>query len=100
CAFAKPGDATGLCCDRDCHTCGSCNITGKEGICQPVPAGTDSADCIDSASDPSGKCGGKCNGQWGCQFPAAGTSCGQCKACDGASKCMVAPDDDATCGSV
>lgn len=100
CAIA-PGSTTGLCCDRDCHACGSCNLPGKEGTCVPALAGTDpNHDCIDSASDPSGVCGGKCNGQWACQFPAAGTTCGLCKVCDGASKCNVMPEDDTTCGVI
>ena len=62
CAIA-PGATTGLCCDHDCHACGSCNLPGKEGTCVPALAGTDpNHDCIDSASDPSGVCGGKCDG--------------------------------------
>src|SRR5438128_305882 len=66
-----------------------------------APANTDpNHDCIDSASDPSGKCGGICNGQWGCQFPPLGMSCGTCKQCDGASKCIIKPDDDDACGVI
>jgi len=100
CAIS-PGATTGVCCDRDCRTCGSCNLPGKEGTCVPVPAGQDPEnDCIDSASDPTGKCGGKCNGQWGCEFPKQGTVCGTCKVCDGASRCNVMPDDDAACGDI
>lgn len=100
CAIA-PGDTTGVCCDRDCRACGTCNLPGKVGTCVPTEAGTDpNHDCIDSASDPSGKCGGRCNGQWACEFPAAGTSCGTCKQCDGASKCSVKPDDDDICGVI
>lgn len=100
CAIS-PGATSGLCCDRDCHACGSCNIPGKEGTCVPAAAGTDpNHDCIDSASDPSGLCGGKCNGQWACQFPASGTTCGLCKVCDGAAKCDVMPEDDTACGVI
>jgi len=96
-----PGASSGLCCDRDCHACGSCNLPGKEGTCVPALAGTDpNHDCIDSASDPSGVCGGKCDGQWACQFPAMGTSCGLCKVCDGAAKCNVMPEDDTACGVI
>jgi len=100
CAIA-PGDTTGVCCNRDCHACGTCNLPGKVGVCVPTAAGTDpNHDCIDSASDPTGVCGGKCNGQWACEFPAAGTSCGTCKQCDGASKCAVKPEDDNACGVI
>jgi MYXO-CTERM domain-containing protein len=100
CAIS-PGQTSGLCCDRDCHSCGSCNLPGKEGTCVPALAGTDpNHDCIDSASDPSGVCGGKCDGQWACQFPSAGTTCGLCKVCDGAAKCDVMPEDDTACGVI
>jgi hypothetical protein len=91
----------GVCCDRACNQCGTCNLPGKEGVCVPTPANTDPAhDCIDSQSDPTGVCGGKCNGQWACEFPAAGTVCGQCKACDGSGKCNVTPEDDDSCGDI
>ncbi|HET6149520.1 MAG TPA: kelch repeat-containing protein [Polyangia bacterium] len=100
CAIA-PGDTSGVCCDRDCRACGTCNLPDTMGTCVPTPAGTDPHhDCIDSASDPTGVCGGKCNGQWGCEFPAAGTTCGTCKQCDGASKCSVKPEDDDACGVI
>ena len=66
-----------------------------------TPADTDpNHDCIDSASDPTGVCGGRCNGQWGCEFPPAGKACGTCKVCDGASKCSVMPEDDMMCGVI
>jgi hypothetical protein len=102
CAFANPGDPTGFCCDRTCDKCGTCDGSTDptmKGTCIPTPAGTDpSHDCIDSASDPTGKCGGTCNGKWACEFPKLGTVCDQCKTCDGSGKCNVKPDDDATCG--
>ena len=93
--------ADGYCCDQHCGQCGSCNLPGKEGICDFTPAGTDPAhECIDSASDPSGRCGGVCNGRGACEFPGAGTTCGTCKACDGSGKCSLAPEDDQTCGDI
>jgi hypothetical protein len=101
CARANPNDATGVCCDRACDICGSCNMPGMPGTCVPAAAGTDPAgSCIDSASDMTGVCGGKCNGHFGCQFPPGGASCGQCKACDGSGKCNVMPADDPTCGDI
>jgi MYXO-CTERM domain-containing protein len=67
----------------------------------PTPAGTDpDGECIDSASDPGGKCGGLCDGHARCLYPAAGTSCGTCKACNGASLCNITPDDDDACGTI
>ena len=93
--------ADGYCCDKRCGACGSCNLPGKEGTCDFTPAGTDLRnECIDSASDPSGKCGGVCNGRGACEFPAANTACGTCKTCDGSGKCSVKPEDDPACGVV
>ncbi|HET6148241.1 MAG TPA: kelch repeat-containing protein [Polyangia bacterium] len=93
--------ADGTCCDKRCGACGSCNLPGKEGTCDFTPAGTDPRnECIDSASDPSGKCGGVCNGRGACEFPAANTGCGTCKVCDGSGKCNVKPEDDPACGTV
>jgi len=93
--------ADGYCCDKRCGACGSCNLPGKEGTCDFTPAGTDPRnECIDSASDPSGKCGGMCNGRGACEFPAASTVCGTCKVCDGSGKCNVKPEDDVACGVV
>ncbi|MDB4980834.1 MAG: uncharacterized protein JWM82_1586 [Myxococcales bacterium] len=91
----------GVCCDNDCNKCGSCNLPGTVGHCVPVAAGTDpNNDCIDSASDPSGKCGGMCDGHARCLFPAAGTTCGTCKACNGGGLCNIKPEDDDACGTI
>jgi len=91
----------GVCCDINCDKCGSCNIPGSVGTCIPVAAGTDpNSDCIDSASDPTGKCGGMCDGHAKCLFPGMGTVCGQCKTCNGVGLCSVMPADDATCGTI
>jgi hypothetical protein len=91
----------GVCCNINCDQCGSCNLVGSVGTCMPVPAGTDpNGDCIYSASDPSGKCGGTCDGHARCVFPAAGSTCGLCSTCDGAGKCNVKPDDDTACNTI
>jgi hypothetical protein len=91
----------GVCCNVNCDKCGSCNTPGSVGTCIPVPAGTDpNNDCQDSASDPTGKCGGKCDGQAKCSYPAAGTTCGTCKTCNGVGLCNLMPEDDMTCGTI
>jgi hypothetical protein len=91
----------GVCCNINCNQCGSCNLPGTVGTCVPVPAGTDpNNDCIDSASDPGMKCGGMCDGHARCLFPAAGTSCGTCKACNGGGLCNIKPEDDDVCGAI
>jgi hypothetical protein len=88
------GGTIGVCCNTACDHCGTCDSTGT---CIPDPAGTRSPTCMDSASDPMGKCGGMCDGHAHCQYPGAGTSCGTCKACDGVGLCNKMPMDDVAC---
>jgi len=96
---AIPRNATsGVCCNTQCSTCGSCDATGQ---CQPYAAGTDpNGDCMDNQSDPTHQCGGKCDGHAHCSYSLAGTTCGKCKACDGAGLCDKTPDDDTMCGPI
>jgi len=95
------GGTVGVCCNTDCSHCGTCDSTGT---CIPDPAGTLSATCADSASDPSRKCGGMCDGHAHCQYPSAGTNCGTasapCKACNGVGLCNLMPEDDSACGVI
>ena len=84
----------GVCCNTDCNHCGTCDSTGN---CIPEAAGTKSPTCMDSQSDPSGKCGGMCDGHAHCQYPKSGTTCGLCKACDGVGLCNQMPADDSDC---
>jgi hypothetical protein len=91
----------GVCCDKNCDKCGSCNTPGMVGTCIPIPAGTDpEMECISNASDPTHKCAGLCNGQAACQYPLAGTSCGLCAACDGSGLCSKMPADDTACNTI
>jgi hypothetical protein len=92
-----PGGTIGVCCNTACDHCGTCDSTGT---CIPDPAGTKSATCMDSASDPMGMCGGMCDGHAHCQYPQLGTSCGTCKACDGVGLCNKMPEDDVVCGTI
>jgi hypothetical protein len=95
---AIPLNATiGVCCNTDCNHCGTCDSTGN---CIPDPPGTLSPTCANSASDPMRKCGGMCDGQAHCLYPAAGTSCGMCKACNGVGLCDRTPEDDSACGTI
>ena len=57
----------GVCCEQACDgTCESCDLSGREGSCVPIPAGT----------DPAGDCGsnGSCDGHGACiaRAPDAG----------------------------
>jgi hypothetical protein len=93
----------GVCCDKNCDKCGSCNTPGKEGTCIPIPAGTDpEMECQSNASDPMKKCAGLCNGQAACEYPLAGTTCGLCAVCDGSGLCnqLPASKDDSACGTI
>jgi hypothetical protein len=92
------GGTVGTCCNTDCSKCGSCDATGT---CVPFAAGTDpNGDCMDSASDPTHVCGGKCDGHAHCAYPAAGVTCGTCKSCNGSGLCNTKPDDDSACGTI
>jgi hypothetical protein len=57
-----------------CPACNSCNVTGKQGSCQPVVAGTDDANC---SHDAAATClhTGLCDGAGHCAYWAAGTQC-------------------------
>jgi MYXO-CTERM domain-containing protein len=55
---------------------------------------------MDSQSDPSGKCGGMCDGHAHCTYPKSGTTCGTCKTCDGVGLCNQMPADDDACGTI
>jgi MYXO-CTERM domain-containing protein len=91
----------GVCCNINCDKCGSCNTPGSVGTCIPIPAGTDpEMECTDNQSDPTGLCGGKCNGQARCTYPAVGKACGTCKSCNGAGLCNTVPEDDEACGTI
>jgi len=52
---------------------------------------------MDSQSDPTGMCGGMCDGHAHCTYPKSGTGCGLCKACDGVGLCNQMPADDDAC---
>jgi len=91
------GQTVGVCCNTDCNHCGTCDSTGT---CIPDPAGTKSPTCMDSQSDPTGKCGGVCDGHAHCMYPKSGTACGLCKTCDGVGLCNQMPQDDDACGTI
>jgi hypothetical protein len=97
CAINR-GATSGVCCNTQCSTCGTCDSTGN---CHPYAAGMDpNMDCIDNQSDPTHKCGGMCDGHAHCAYPAAGATCGLCKACNGVGLCTQVPADDSACGTI
>ncbi|HET6198030.1 MAG TPA: hypothetical protein VFE12_19855, partial [Acetobacteraceae bacterium] len=97
CAIGR-NQTSGVCCNTQCSSCGSCDATGT---CQPFAAGTDpNGDCMNAASDPMHMCGGMCDGHAHCLYPPAGSTCGMCKACDGAGLCTKTPEDDMGCGTI
>jgi hypothetical protein len=96
----------GVCCVSTCTTsCNSCNQTGKEGMCLPVPAGkVDPRNvCKDAGIATCGK-NGLCDGMGGCQvYPTtavcAAASCNTRfvkpeRHCDGKGACVAAADVD------
>ena len=71
--------ADGVCCDQDCTGCKACTAalnkqpSASDGQCLAVLAGeVGHGTC--TASPPCGL-DGKCDGNGGCRYPAAGTSC-------------------------
>ena len=81
----------GVCCESVCDgTCVSCNQAGRAGKCSAYAAG----------SDPQKECGfgvglcrSTCNGAGACDYPQAGTPCGDnCRTCDGNGLCVDDPD--------
>ena len=52
CAINR-GAASGICCNTECNTCGTCDATGN---CHPYAAGTDpNGDCMDNAERSDGQ---------------------------------------------
>jgi hypothetical protein len=76
----------GYCCDTSCSgLCEACNLSGGEGSCRPVPAG----------SDPDGECSGAlvCDGLGGCAL-------GNGQVCTSSPECASAQCvDDVCCDS-
>jgi MYXO-CTERM domain-containing protein len=94
----------GVCCDVACaglcQACSAVKTGGVDGICAPVPAGSDPRD--DCPTDPVDTCqrDGACDGSGACRTYAAGTACGadDCvantpttHACDAAGTCAASP---------
>ncbi len=104
CASGECWDGT--CCGTRCSgTCESCNQAGREGFCDPVPAGTDPAgECPADAIKTCGRTG-ECSGQRSCALLPEGTGCAAAvcassvssdpaDACDGNGTCVDSPNVD------
>ena len=66
----------GLCCETACGgTCERCDLSGRAGFCDPIPANSDpDGEC---GLDPVATCGrtGQCSGARACQLQSKGTEC-------------------------
>jgi len=65
----------GVCCESACGgTCEACNLPGRAGRCDALPAGQASAEC---PADPVSSCGGAgfCSGARSCALYTSGTVC-------------------------
>jgi hypothetical protein len=82
----------GVCCENACDgTCVSCNQAGRAGKCSVYAQGSDPqrTECTFGL----GACHATCNGAGACDYPRAGTPCGNgCQSCDGNGMCVDAPD--------
>jgi hypothetical protein len=66
----------GVCCGSRCGgICERCDLPGRAGFCDPVPAGNDPDN--ECATDPVSSCGktGACSGSRACALYASGTVC-------------------------
>jgi len=108
----------GFCCQTTCSgNCMSCGVSGSEGACTAVPAGTDPlGQCADSRAGTPTSCGtdGFCDGKGGCEIyskatvcqdptcPAGGATGTAAAHCDGAGVCAAASPvscNEYVCGS-
>jgi hypothetical protein len=81
----------GVCCEGACDgTCVSCKQSGRAGKCSAYAQGSDpETECTFGL----GACRATCNGAGACDYPRAGTPCGNgCQSCDGKGMCGDAPD--------
>ena len=80
----------GVCCESACDgTCVSCNQSGRAGKCSAYTQGSDpETECTFGL----GVCRATCNGAGACDYPRAGTPCGNsCQSCDGNGMCVNGP---------
>lgn len=100
----------GYCCDDACPApCRACAASlkggGADGVCEPVPNGTDPLEeCLQEAESTCGKTG-VCDGAAACALHPAGTTCANTECnlpselvihrCDGQGKCEA---NDSNCG--
>lgn len=105
------GCVDGRCCDTTCTDgCKACNLSGKEGVCTAVPAGSTATPSHSGCGpDAQSSClrDGKCDGAGACRRWALGTVCqsGTCNSttnmvtsdstCDGSGTCK--PGTTITC---
>lgn len=91
------GCVDGHCCDTTCTSgCMACNLSGKEGVCSPVAAGSmPTAGHTDCGPDPQSTCkrDGKCDGAGACRNWALGTVC-QAGTCNSTTNMVTS---DSTC---
>jgi hypothetical protein len=78
----------GVCCNTACTgACQSCVVQSKVGTCTSIPANASPRDSTTCAANlPCGNTG-KCDGNAGCQQPAAGTTCSDGNACTNGDSC-------------
>jgi len=101
CASATCADS--VCCEADCAgTCEACNLPGRFGHCDPIPAGADPrAECTAQAPSTCFQ-DGACSGERSCRLYPAGTVCtpATCTSgnaeqpaavCDGLGACTAPP---------
>jgi hypothetical protein len=85
CVKATIGENTRVCCDAECGSgCSSCDLSGTNGTCVPIPAGrTPRFPSVCTFFSSGIVCyDGLCDGAGGCRSLAAGITC-RAASCDG-----------------
>jgi hypothetical protein len=77
----------GYCCgSASCTDCSSCNVSGHQGTCYPVAAGTADGTCVASCPQGGNQVSGLCDGSGSCR---GASSCPNGQMCGSSNQCAT-----------